>query len=45
MAGLVAEGFTEVHRIYHLERGYEDIIGKLGAVGAQMERLKDEEAA
>ena len=45
MAGLVAEGVTEVHRIYHLERGYEDIIGKLGAVGAQMERLKDEEAA
>lgn len=45
MAGLVAEGVTEVHRIYHLERGYEDIIGKLGGVGAQMERLKDEEAA
>ncbi len=45
MAGLVAEGDTEVHRIYHLERGYEDIIGKLSAVGAKLERLKDEDAA
>jgi len=47
LAGLVAEGATTVHRIYHLERGYEDIVGKLGKVGAKLERLKDdqEEAA
>jgi UDP-N-acetylglucosamine 1-carboxyvinyltransferase len=34
LAGLVAEGETTVNRIYHLERGYEDIVGKLGGVGA-----------
>lgn len=41
LAGLVAEGKTTVHRIYHLDRGYEDIIGKLNGVGAKLERLKD----
>ena len=44
LAGLVAEGTTTVHRIYHLDRGYEDIIGKLTKVGAKMERLHDEAA-
>lgn len=44
LAGLVAEGVTNVHRIYHLDRGYEDIVAKLSAVGAKIERLKDEAA-
>lgn len=39
LAGLVAEGETFINRIYHLERGYEDIIGKLRACGAEIERL------
>ena len=39
LAGLVAEGKTTVNRIYHLERGYEDIVGKLGACGARIQRL------
>ena len=38
LAGLVAEGETTVNRIYHLERGYEDIVGKLGGVGANIKR-------
>ncbi|MFN3701097.1 MAG: UDP-N-acetylglucosamine 1-carboxyvinyltransferase [Alphaproteobacteria bacterium] len=38
LAGLVAEGETTVHRIYHLERGYENIIGKLGDCGAQIKK-------
>lgn len=38
LAGLVAEGETTVNRIYHLERGYEDIVGKLGGVGAQIQK-------
>lgn len=42
LAGLAAEGITNVHRIYHLERGYEDIVGKLSAVGAKLEKMKDE---
>jgi UDP-N-acetylglucosamine 1-carboxyvinyltransferase len=44
LAGLVAEGATTVHRIYHLERGYENIVGKLGQVGAKLDRVKDEAA-
>lgn len=39
LAGLVADGETFVNRIYHLERGYENIVAKLSAVGAQIERL------
>jgi UDP-N-acetylglucosamine 1-carboxyvinyltransferase len=39
IAGLCAtEGETTVNRIYHLERGYEDIAGKLSAVGADIKR-------
>jgi len=44
LAGLVAEGATTVHRIYHLDRGYEDIVGKLSRVGAKLERLKEDAA-
>ena len=36
LAGLVAEGETTVNRIYHLERGYENIVDKLSACGAQI---------
>ncbi len=36
LAGLVADGETVINRIYHLERGYEDIAGKLGGVGANI---------
>lgn len=42
LAGLVAEGETTVNRIYHLERGYEDIVGKLGGVGAKISRISGE---
>ena len=38
LAGLVAEGETTINRIYHLERGYEDIVGKLGRVGAHIQK-------
>jgi len=44
LAGLVAEGVTNVHRIYHLERGYENIVDKLSSVGAKLERMKEEAA-
>jgi UDP-N-acetylglucosamine 1-carboxyvinyltransferase len=39
LAALVAEGETKINRIYHLERGYEDIAGKLSACGADIERV------
>jgi UDP-N-acetylglucosamine 1-carboxyvinyltransferase len=38
LAGLAAEGDTEVLRVYHLDRGYERLEEKLSAVGAQIER-------
>ncbi len=40
LAGLAAEGMTEVQRVYHLDRGYERIEEKLRAVGANIERRK-----
>jgi len=39
IAGLVAEGETLVDRIYHLDRGYEALEKKLGALGARIERV------
>lgn len=41
LAGLAAEGETIVHRVYHLDRGYERIEEKLNACGAVIERLAD----
>ncbi len=41
LAGLAAEGETTVSRVYHLDRGFERIEEKLGAVGADIVRLKD----
>ena len=41
LAGLAAEGETIVNRVYHLDRGYERIEEKLGAVGAQIERVSN----
>jgi len=40
IAGLVAEGQTLIERIYHLDRGYEALEKKLGALGAKVERIK-----
>jgi UDP-N-acetylglucosamine 1-carboxyvinyltransferase len=40
IAGLAAEGETVVDRIYHLDRGYETLETKLGALGARIERLR-----
>jgi len=41
LAGLIAEGETEVHRVYHLDRGYEKIEEKLSLLGADIERLPE----
>lgn len=40
LAGLAAEGLTTINRIYHLDRGYENIDDKLAACGAIMERRR-----
>ncbi len=39
IAGLAAEGETEIHDIYHIDRGYEDYVGKLQSLGADVERI------
>ena len=39
LAGLAAEGETVVNRVYHLDRGYEHVEEKLGAIGAKIERV------
>ncbi|PID47880.1 MAG: UDP-N-acetylglucosamine 1-carboxyvinyltransferase [Proteobacteria bacterium] len=41
LAALVAKGKTRVHRIYHLDRGYEDLEGKLSKLGAKIKRLSE----
>lgn len=38
LAGVIAEGETRVHRIDHIDRGYEDYVGKLRSLGADVER-------
>jgi UDP-N-acetylglucosamine 1-carboxyvinyltransferase len=40
VAGLAAEGVTQVQRVYHLDRGYERIEEKLGALGADVRRRR-----
>jgi UDP-N-acetylglucosamine 1-carboxyvinyltransferase len=40
LAGLRAEGTTFVHRVYHLDRGYESLEKKLAALGASIRRVK-----
>ncbi len=39
IAGLMANGETIIHNIHHLERGYENMIGKLRSLGAEIEKI------
>ena len=39
VAGLAAQGTTEVHRVYHLDRGYANLVEKLSALGARIKRM------
>jgi len=41
LAGLAATGTTEVHRVYHLDRGYERLEEKLRSLGADISSEKD----
>ena len=43
LAGLIAEGATEVLRVYHMDRGYEDIEKKLRGLGADIARVDSDE--
>jgi len=41
LAALVAKGETNIHRIYHLDRGYQDLEGKLTKIGADVKRFTE----
>jgi UDP-N-acetylglucosamine 1-carboxyvinyltransferase len=38
VAGLVAEGETEIHDVHHIDRGYDDLVGRLIGLGADVTR-------
>ena len=41
IAGLAAKGTTQVNRVYHIDRGYENIDGKLRGLGARIQRIEE----
>jgi UDP-N-acetylglucosamine 1-carboxyvinyltransferase len=41
IAGLAARGTTQVNRVYHIDRGYENIDGKLRGLGARIQRIEE----
>lgn len=43
LAGIVAEGETHVHKIGHIDRGYEDYVNKLSSLGADVQRMTIQE--
>ena len=43
VAGLVADGTTNVTDIYHIDRGYDDIVSKFKKLGANIERIEIED--
>ena len=42
IAGLAAEGLTQVLRVYHLDRGYEHLVEKFRTLGAHIARVDEE---
>ena len=44
IAALAAEGETKINRVYHIDRGYEKIVRRLAAIGADIKRIKVEKA-
>lgn len=41
VAGLAASGTTQINRVYHIDRGYENLDGKLRQLGARIERIEE----
>ncbi|GGJ11062.1 UDP-N-acetylglucosamine 1-carboxyvinyltransferase [Alicyclobacillus cellulosilyticus] len=42
IAGLMAEGITEVHGLHHIDRGYDNLVGKFQMLGARIQRVEDD---
>ncbi len=45
IAGLAAEGVTEIEDIYHIDRGYEDIVAKFRSLGGDIQRIQTADEA
>ena len=43
IAGLMADGYTEVMGLHHIDRGYDNLVGKFQALGANIRRVEDDE--
>ena len=43
IAGMCAEGITELDNVFHLERGYDDLVVKLTGIGADIQRVTTDE--
>ncbi|OGK12392.1 MAG: UDP-N-acetylglucosamine 1-carboxyvinyltransferase [Candidatus Riflebacteria bacterium GWC2_50_8] len=41
LAGLVAEGRSEISQVFHIDRGYEDLVGRVSKLGARIERIEE----
>lgn len=39
LAGLCADGVTEVHDVFHIDRGYPNFVGNVKALGGEIERI------
>jgi UDP-N-acetylglucosamine 1-carboxyvinyltransferase len=42
VAGLAAQGMTEISDVFHIDRGYDDIVGRLSGLGASVTRIRPE---
>jgi UDP-N-acetylglucosamine 1-carboxyvinyltransferase len=40
VAGLAASGITEIGDVFHIDRGYDDLVGRLSALGASVSRIQ-----
>jgi UDP-N-acetylglucosamine 1-carboxyvinyltransferase len=40
VAGLAAQGITEIRDVHHIDRGYDDIVGRLSSLGASVSRIR-----
>ena len=40
VAGLAAQGITEIRDVHHIDRGYDDIVGRLAGLGASISRVR-----
>jgi UDP-N-acetylglucosamine 1-carboxyvinyltransferase len=43
LAGLVADGTTEISKTFHIDRGYENLVDRLIKLGADIQRIEDPE--